>query len=251
WLATVALPLEAQIGSRDLMLSARIDLGPLSEMLARNPFARRGGISIVDRSGTTVLEKGEPRRLTDRQIVASAVPLIEAAGRAVALEGYRRPNGDAMLGAYAFTQTFPWAVVAELREEDAYAVVDQMTRSVLLVAAFGIAAAVIGSVFTAQRATEPILRIGAAAERLGQGDFGVRVPVGRVHDEISDLAVRFNKMIGDLSERVELMKFVSHGTVSAIRRADAQGIARGGERRTVTVLFSDIRGYTDFSERHS
>ena len=46
------------------------------------------------------------------------------------------------------------------------------------------------------------------------------------------------------------MKFVSHGTVSAIKNAD-EGMSRGGERKRVSVLFSDIRGDTEFAERVS
>ena len=71
--------------------------------------------------------------------------------------------------------------------------------------------------------------------------------MARTRDEIGDLAARMNEMIRQLSERLELMKFVSRGTVSAIRAADAAGVTRGGERRHVAVLFSDIRGYTAFS----
>lgn len=44
------------------------------------------------------------------------------------------------------------------------------------------------------------------------------------------------------------MKFVSQGTMSAIRRAEQGGMMRGGERRRVSVIFTDIRGYTEFSE---
>jgi len=56
-------------------------------------------------------------------------------------------------------------------------------------------------------------------------------------------------MIAHLAERLELMKFVSRGTVSAIQKADEDGLSRGGERRRVSVIFTDIRGYTEFSER--
>ena len=70
----------------------------------------------------------------------------------------------------------------------------------------------------------------------------------RTRDEIGDLAARMNAMIRELSERLQLLKFVSRGTATAIRDADAAGVARGGERRRVAALFSDIRGYTAFSE---
>jgi len=153
-----------------------------------------------------------------------------------------------MLGAYAFSRVFPWAVVTELREAAAYGVVDQMTRTILIVAGVGFAVAGLGALIFAQGLTRPILRIGEAARAVGQGDFSVRLPVVKAQDEIGDLAMRFNAMIGELNERVQLMKFVSQGTVSAIKSARQGDIARVGERRHLAVLFSDIRGYTSFSE---
>jgi adenylate cyclase len=86
---------------------------------------------------------------------------------------------------------------------------------------------------------------------VGEGDFTVRVEGVNSRDEIGDLANRFNKMIGQLGQRLELMKFVSHGTMSAIQAADKTGMSRGGERRSVSVVFTDIRGYTEFSEKVS
>jgi adenylate cyclase len=55
-------------------------------------------------------------------------------------------------------------------------------------------------------------------------------------------------MIDGLRERFELQKFVSGHTMDAIRQADTGGIRLGGKRDTATVFFSDIRGFTAFSE---
>ena len=139
-------------------------------------------------------------------------------------------------------------MITELSEANAYAVVNHMLRNLLLVglAGFGVAAA--AALFFAGRLTGPILKIGAVAEKVGQGDLAARVEGVRSQDEIGDLAARMNAMIRELSERLQLLKFVSRGTVTAIRAADAAGVARGGERRSVAALFSDIRGYTAFSE---
>jgi adenylate cyclase len=247
WLATVALPLRTQLAGRTVTLSAQIDLAPLRALLRDNPFTRRGEIAVVDAEGRTVLEP-ESRLLADREIVANAVPLIVSNVRALAIEGYIRSDGQAMLGGYAFPAAFPWAIVTELSEENAYAVVNHMLRNLLLVglAGFGVAAA--AALFFARRLTGPILKIGAVAARVGQGDLSARVEGVRTRDELGDLAGRMNAMIRELSERLQLMKFVSRGTVTAIRAADASGVGRGGERRHVAVLFSDIRGYTAFAE---
>ena len=227
---------------------AKIDLSSLGDMVRRNPFAQRGEITVVDQAGRTVLGD-DVVLLNQRQIVASALPLIVAGARADALEPYVRPDGQAMLGAYAFPDWFPWAVITELSEDSACAVVNAITRQILIIGLIGFGVASLGALIFARRLTSPILKIGEVAEKVGSGDFGARVEGVKVRDEIGDLAQRFNLMISQLGERMELMKFVSHGTMSAIQKADQEGMARGGERRRISVIFTDIRGYTEFSER--
>ena len=248
WLATLALPLKSQIAGRQVTMAAKIELSPLAEMVRRHPFAQRGEISVVDHAGRTVLSD-QVTLLTDRKIVASTLPLIVAGARADALEPYFRADGTAMLGAYAFPDWFHWAVITELSETSAYAVVNAITRQILIVGLIGFTLASAAALIFGRRMTRPILRIGEIAARVGEGDFSARIEDVTSRDEIGDLAGRFNKMIGQLGQRLELMKFVSHGTMSAIRKADTNGMSRGGERRSVSVIFTDIRGYTEFSER--
>ncbi|MFT6676964.1 MAG: adenylate cyclase [Sulfitobacter sp.] len=248
WIATIALPLDTKIAGRDVTFAAKINLASLASLVANHPFAARGEISVIDREGNTVLA-GAPRSLTDRALVRSAIPLITANARADTLQSYTRKDGMAMLGAYAFPNRFPWAVVTEQSEDTAYAVVNAITRQILIVGMFGFAIASIGAVIFARRLTKPILEIGSVAAKVGQGDFSARVKGVNSSDEIGDLSQRINQMIGELGERLELMKFVSHSTMTAIQSADQTGMMRGGQRRRVSVIFTDIRGYTEFSER--
>ncbi|MCA0869196.1 HAMP domain-containing protein [Seohaeicola saemankumensis] len=248
WIATLALPLTTKIAGRQVTMAAKIDLSILGEMVRRHPFAQRGEITVIDQSGRTVLGD-EQRLLSDRRIVQSTLPLIVAGARADALEPYVRPDGAPMLGAYAFPDWFQWAVITELSEESAYAVVNAITRQILIVGLIGFSIAGVGALIFARQLTRPILKIGSVAALVGEGDFSARVENVRSRDEIGDLAQRFNQMIAHLGERLELMKFVSHSTMSAIQSADEDGMHRGGERRRVSVIFTDIRGYTEFSER--
>lgn len=246
WVATLALPMQSKLAGQAVTLVAKIELSTLARTVAAHPFAQRGEITIVDHAGRTVLTD-TVRVLDDRDIVRSAMPLIVAGARADALQPYTRSDGTAMLGAYAFPDWFPWAVITELSEAKAYAVVNAITRQILSIGLLGFSLASFGALIFARRLTRPILRIGEIAERVGEGDFSARVDGVRSRDEIGELAERFNRMISDLRERLELMKFVSRGTVSAIQSAD-EGMSRGGERRRVSVIFTDIRGYTEFAE---
>ncbi len=247
WMATLALPMESRLAGRKLTLAARINLSTLRRSVERHPFNQRGEITIVDHAGRTALVDS-PKVINQRAIVASAMPLIVAGARADALESYTRVDGTLMLGAYAFPDWFPWAVITELSEDKAYAVISRMMQQIFLVGALGFAAASAAAIIFSRGLTGPILKIGRVADALGEGDFAARVQNVRARDEIGDLARRINVMAGQLGERLELMKFVSHETMTAIQARDGDRMRRGGERREVSMLFSDIRGYTAFSE---
>ena len=247
WVATLALPLTTRIAGRTVTMAAKVELSRLAQTVEQHPFAQRGEITVVDHAGRSVLGR-TVEVLDDREIVTSAMPLIVASARADALQAYVRPDGRAMLGAYAFPEWFPWAVITELSEDKAYAVVNAITRQIIIVALVGFSLASFGALIFARALTRPILKIGQVVEQVGEGDFSARVDGVRARDEIGELAGRINQMIADLRERLELMKFVSRGTMSAIRQSDQQGLSRGGERRRISALFTDIRGYTEFSE---
>ena len=70
------------------------------------------------------------------------------------------------------------------------------------------------------------------------------------HDEIGRLGARMNKMVEGLRQKVALSRFVSRATVDSVERQADGNVSRGGTRRRMTVLFSDIRGFTAFSESH-
>ncbi len=95
----------------------------------------------------------------------------------------------------------------------------------------------------------PVNHIGDVADEVGKGNLSVSVRYAHPEgDEVARLGDRINEMVRGLRTKTQLEKFVSKGTVAAASGADHAGVARSGELLPMTVLFSDIRGFTAFSE---
>lgn len=73
----------------------------------------------------------------------------------------------------------------------------------------------VGLVLT-QSALRPLKELEAAAERLGAGDLGVRVRITS-HDEIGDLAERFNRMAADLQQQDQLRRRLMNDIAHELR----------------------------------
>ena len=132
--------------------------------------------------------------------------------------------------------------VAELRKE-------LQRKSWLVPAALGLA--LLLSALVARSITSAVAQLVHGTAAVQQGRYDHRVVVN-TRDELRTLAEAFNDMLGGLRERFAMLKFLPRHTRAVIAAAvKERGDVlpdRVAQRREVTVLFSDIRGFTALSE---
>ena len=87
----------------------------------------------------------------------------------------------------------------------------------------------------------PVKRIGTVCINVTNGNFDERVEITN-SDEIGTLGNTVNTMVEGLQERFELSKYVSSSTIASLRGKEK------GKKIPVTLFFSDIRGFTSYSE---
>lgn len=94
----------------------------------------------------------------------------------------------------------------------------------------------------------PLKDLERAVERVREGDYKVAVPV-TTGDELGDLAANFNQMVEGLAERERIRE--AFGTYLDEEIAEyilSDGFTEEGVEVEVTILFCDVRGFTEFAE---
>lgn len=138
-------------------------------------------------------------------------------------------------------------------EEAITAALASARNQALLITLLMILAGLGGAVGLAALLSRPIFRLVQATGAIAAGNFNISLPVAS-RDELGVLTESFNRMARSLREK-EMIKraftrYVAREVVEEILK-NPESMALTGERRQVTVLFCDVRGFTPMSERMS
>jgi class 3 adenylate cyclase len=114
----------------------------------------------------------------------------------------------------------------------------------------GALGALVVGVLLARHVTGPISALTRGVARVAEGDLSQELPA-RGRDEVGQLTRAFNDMVDGLRQRDFIRdtfgRYVSPEVARALLESP-EGLRLGGEKREVTILMSDLRGYTRFAE---
>lgn len=150
---------------------------------------------------------------------------------------YRELNPGSPFGKAHQVGLFPMA--AALKE------VAELRNRIITSAAVTLLGAFLLSLLLTHGLAGPISALVEATKKIRASDFSVRLPV-KSRDEIGTLTQSFNEMSEGLAERERyrtMLNIVADPKI-AEEMMRGGGANLGGELRTVTVLFCDIRGFT-------
>ncbi|MHB8068063.1 MAG: adenylate/guanylate cyclase domain-containing protein [Desulfobaccales bacterium] len=135
-------------------------------------------------------------------------------------------------------------------EDELFANVRRMSQRLTIIGLVGLIFLGVVITLLSRSITKPLRTLAQTAAALGHGDFSVTVPETGAK-EIKQLAHSFNELGLQLTEYMEKRDFIRdtfgrYVTQEVVKRLlESEGaLALGGETREVTLLFSDLRGFT-------
>ncbi|MEK7851981.1 MAG: adenylate/guanylate cyclase domain-containing protein, partial [Deltaproteobacteria bacterium] len=140
-----------------------------------------------------------------------------------------------------------------LSEKIARETVEKVSRRIIYMSALGLFLGGVGIFLMATLMVKPIKLMVVGVRAIGEGKFHQRIDIKR-RDEIGELTTAFNDMAKGLEEREFIRntfhKFVDKGIADELLK-NPDKVKLGGDRKKVSVLFTDIRGFTPMSESMS
>jgi adenylate cyclase len=202
-------------------------------------------------------EKGKIRAHSDvtqmGEVLERPAPLAPARDRLV-VTPYRSASRGGIIDfavPLSFSRVRLGALYLGFSEESIVAAIGRARWQAGLITLGMVSLGIGGAVGLATLLSRPIFRLVAGTRAIAEGNFKVSLPVTS-HDELGTLTESFNQMAKSLREK-EMIKrafsrYVAREVVEEVLK-DPEQLQLKGERREVTVLFCDVRGFTAMAER--
>lgn len=207
--------------------------------------------SIVDRAGVV-------RAHTDTTRIGSAATALAGAGEtrtegATSSMTYRGPDGAHLMN-IARPVTYSGATLGVANVGISLDFIDSQIRreslTIIVLSLFIVLLGISIAIMIGVGFARPISQLVLATQEIGKGNFRHRVERVR-GDEFGDLASAFNYMSRELWKKLVMTKsfgsYVSPEILEMVM-AHPEGNLLGGKRMEVSLVFTDIRGFTAYAE---
>jgi adenylate cyclase len=158
-------------------------------------------------------------------------------------------EGRRYFGAFSKLPLGGLAVITSIEYDIAFEGIVATTRRNILLTIGVLAIAILFVWFFSKTISGPLKALSKAAGRIEQGEFDLALQT-KSHDELGLLTDSFVKMGKGLAERERLKdtfgKFINKEIAEQAMKGE---LTLGGETKEVTVFFSDIRAFTEISEK--
>ncbi|MEW6708804.1 MAG: adenylate/guanylate cyclase domain-containing protein, partial [Candidatus Riflebacteria bacterium] len=148
---------------------------------------------------------------------------------------------------WMYLENIPVVIAARGVVKATSAITTHLFVMIMLLFAYGLLSVILLSDTLSEALLAPINTFTTFVQSIEAGRPEVKAEI-RGRDEFADLALSFNAMSVGLCQREKMRRFVSEKLFSSLGEKDGD---TSGKRLRVSILSSDIRGFTEISERNA
>ncbi len=244
---SVSLPFQKSGAKVNTILVAYVRLNKILES-----FKKRGITDVFMVDGNGDLIGHSDSKLILSHVSYSNLPIVKMMRTSKLDNGqtrYKDNNGVYFLGSFKGIGFSGIGIISSVNESLAMQEVYNIQRRNIYITVIVLNIAILIIYFFSKSLSNPITRLVKATEEIEKGNFHVDIKPA-TGDEIGLLTESFVDMGKGLLEREKMKdafgKFVNKEIAEQVLRGE---IKLGGERKTATVFFSDIRSFTAISEK--
>jgi class 3 adenylate cyclase len=259
-MTTYSVPLFEKVGDSGKKLKAivtgDVSLEWLSKMLDSIKLGERGYCFIV--SGTGMLVAHPNREVIARESIFSVAeehndPQLRRVGQAMQKEktGFAdlgsTLSGEDIFLAFARIPTPTWTLGVVLPKLELFAQLETLRYRAVFLCVVGLTLLLAVSVMVALSFARPLGRMADAADKVSSGDLNIDLSDITTNDEVGRLAKAFDRMVQGLKDRDFIRDtFGRYLTREVVNRLleHKDGLRLGGEKREISMIMSDLRGFT-------
>lgn len=249
---TIGIPLVRDEQGRITHIAlADISLAPFQKPFA-DPSERTQ--YLIDRNGELLAHKDEQKAIS--RLIMAKYPIVQKALTQKSPQFQTKfidPDSEKNFFGAAVKTAYGVTVISQTSEETILEVSQEVKRRAIFVAGSAVSMAIFFIFLFSMTLTSPIEKLAEMINLVSKGNFDVKARSQvKSSDEVGDLAEAFDHMTEGLKERDKVKNLFSkfHGS-SVAEDLINKDIGVGGQSKEVVVFFSDIRGFTAFSEKRT
>ncbi len=245
------------------VVTADISLERLNNFTNSKRVYETGFLSVISDKGTFVTNRN-PRRVMRTTVFDAADEAGHPQAKEYAAAMLTEESGFYDIGPgltgidsfLAFTRISPpsWTLAATLPKKELFAEIEALFQTTILLACAGIAMLLLVSILVARSISRPLRRMASETVKVAAGDLDIDLSDVQSADEVGQLARAFTKMTEGLKDRDRIKDtFGRYLTQEVVKRLldSKDGLKLGGEIRELSIMMSDLRGFTALSSTMS
>lgn len=255
----LASPVVNQKGDVIAILQTKVRLDEISEMIQGSVLGEKGYSYITDQTDRIVGVSGRlGKELINTKINNSLSSQIKQQETVLNTQLEKGLNKENVFISGKNIPSLNWTIFIEWPKTDALKSIDTVINNLLIFTIVLTMAVIFLSLFLSRSFLKPLAILKEGTDALSKKIFAKKIEI-KTNDEFEDLGSAFNSMAEDLNRFYEIEKekqktlktaFGQYAGSHMVEDVLKSGkVKLGGERKYITVLFSDIQNFTTISEK--